>query len=85
MSRTYNLSAYDAQVQVALELWGGRVMGLVAGERKLAKVLALRRKGAQAIERHLPPEQFEILKAAEESEREIITRLVGKVTRKRPR
>ena len=38
-----------------------------------------------AIERHLPPEQFEILKAAEESERDIITRLVGKVTRKRPR
>ena len=31
----------------------------------------------EAIERHLPPEQFEILKAAEESEREIITRLVG--------
>ena len=86
MSRTYNLSAYDAQVQVALELWGGRVMGLVAGERKLAKVLALRRKGAQAIERHLPPEQFEILKAAEESEREIIARLVGKkIARKRRR
>jgi hypothetical protein len=39
----------------------------------------------EAIERHLPPEQFEILKAAEESEREIIARLVGKVTRKRPR
>ena len=47
VSRTYNLSAYDAQVQVALELWGGRVTGLVAGERKPAKVLALRRrKGA---------------------------------------
>jgi integrase len=47
VSRTYNLSAYDAQVQVALELWGGRVMGLVAGERKPAKVLTLRRrKGA---------------------------------------
>ena len=47
VSRTYNLSAYDAQVQVALELWGSRVMGLVAGERKPAKVLALRRrKGA---------------------------------------
>src|SRR5499433_2193134 len=39
----------------------------------------------EAIEHHLPPDQFEILKAAEESEREIITRLVGKVTRKRPR
>jgi len=31
-----------------------------------------------AIERHLPPKQFEVLKAAEESERDIITRLVGK-------
>jgi hypothetical protein len=40
----------------------------------------------EAIERHLPPEQFEILKAAEESEREIIARLVGKKTaRKRLR
>jgi len=44
VSRTYNLSAYDAQVQVALELWGNRVMGLVSGERKPAKVLALRRR-----------------------------------------
>jgi len=39
----------------------------------------------EAIERHLPPEQFEILKAAEESERDIITRLVGKIARKRLR
>jgi hypothetical protein len=31
----------------------------------------------ETIERHLPQEQFEILKAAEESEREIIARLVG--------
>src|SRR5262245_28870926 len=31
----------------------------------------------EAIERHLPPHQFEVLKAAEESEREIIARLVG--------
>jgi hypothetical protein len=37
------------------------------------------------IELHLPAEQFEVLKAAEDSEREIISRLVGKVTRKRPR
>jgi len=34
------------------------------------------------IERHLPPEK---LKAAEESERDIITRLVGKIARKRLR
>jgi hypothetical protein len=32
-----------------------------------------------AIERHLPADQFEVLKAAEESEREIIGRLVSKV------
>src|SRR5215831_8869852 len=35
----------------------------------------------EAIERHLPPEQFEKLKAAEESERDIITRPDGKITR----
>ena len=39
----------------------------------------------ETIERHLPPEQFEKLKAAEESERDIITRLVGKFARKRLR
>jgi hypothetical protein len=33
-----------------------------------------------AIEEHLPPEQFEILKVAEASEREIITKLVGGLT-----
>jgi hypothetical protein len=33
-----------------------------------------------AIEEHLPRDQFEVLKAAEESEREIITRLVGGLT-----
>jgi len=37
----------------------------------------------EAIERHLPPEQFAVLKAAEESERDIITRRVGKIARKR--
>src|SRR5262245_7094430 len=35
----------------------------------------------EAIEQHLPPEQFEVLKAAEESEREIISRLVRRVTK----
>jgi hypothetical protein len=39
----------------------------------------------EAIELHLPPDQFEILKAAEESERNIITQLVGKIARKRLR
>jgi hypothetical protein len=36
----------------------------------------------EAIERHLPPDQFEILKAAEQSEREIIARLVGRKLRR---
>jgi hypothetical protein len=34
---------------------------------------------------HLPQDKLEVLKAAEESERDIISRLVGKVTRKRQR
>jgi hypothetical protein len=34
-----------------------------------------------AIERHLPPEQFQVLKAAELSEREIIAKLVGGLAR----
>jgi hypothetical protein len=37
----------------------------------------------EAVERHLPPEQFEVLKAAEASERDIIMRLVGKAVRRR--
>jgi hypothetical protein len=37
----------------------------------------------EIIERHLPAEQFEVLKAAEESERDVISRLVGKIARKR--
>src|SRR5262245_15078698 len=44
IARTYNLAAYPEQVRAALELWGNRVMGLVSGERKPAKVLALRRR-----------------------------------------
>jgi hypothetical protein len=41
----------------------------------------------EAIEMHLPADEFEVLKAAEQSEREIISRLVGKVTspRRKPR
>ena len=34
---------------------------------------------------HLPQAKLEVLKAAEESERDIITRLVGKIARKRLR
>jgi hypothetical protein len=33
--------------------------------------------GAYVIEQHLPPEQFQILKAAEASERELLTALVA--------
>jgi hypothetical protein len=36
----------------------------------------------ETIEQHLPAEQFEVLKAAEESEREIISRLVGKISKR---
>jgi hypothetical protein len=36
-----------------------------------------------AIEQHLPADQFDVLKAAEESERNIISRLVGTATRPR--
>ena len=39
----------------------------------------------KAIELHLPPDQFEILKAAEQSEREIISRLVGRKLRRAAR
>ena len=47
VARRYNYATYSEQVRVALELWGDRVMQLVSGERKPAKVLALRRrKGA---------------------------------------
>jgi hypothetical protein len=37
----------------------------------------------EAIEQHLPADQFEVLKAAEESEREIISRLVNTATKRR--
>jgi len=41
---------------------------------------ALRALVQETIEQHLPPHQFAVLKAAEQSEREVITSLVGKVT-----
>jgi integrase len=47
IARTYNLAAYQEQVRAALEIWAARAVQLVTGERKPAKVLALRRrKGA---------------------------------------
>ena len=39
----------------------------------------------EAIERHLPPEQYAVLKEAEASEREIISRLVGEKTARKKR
>lgn len=38
-----------------------------------------------AIEQHLPPEQFDVLKVAEESERDIMRRLVGEMSSRRKR
>ena len=43
----------------------------------------LRQLVQDAIEQHLPADQFEVLKAAEESEREIISRLVHTATKRR--
>ena len=40
----------------------------------------LRNLVQEAIEQHLPPDQFAVLKVAEESEREIISRLVRRAT-----
>jgi hypothetical protein len=40
----------------------------------------LRALVAEAIEQHLPKRQFKVLKAAEESERDIISRLVRVAT-----
>jgi integrase len=47
VERRYNYATYPEQVRAALELWGDRVMQLISGELKPAKILALRRrKGA---------------------------------------
>jgi hypothetical protein len=59
--------------------------GTISVELDAVEPNQLRTLVQDAIERHLPPEQFEILKAAEESERELIGRLIGKAVRKRPR
>ena len=45
----------------------------------------LRQLVQDAIEQHLPADQFGVLKAAEESEREIISRLVNTATKRRPK
>jgi hypothetical protein len=45
----------------------------------------LRQLVQEAIEQHLPAHEYEILKAAEQSEREIISRLVNTATKRRPK
>jgi hypothetical protein len=45
----------------------------------------LRELVRESIEQHLSQRQFEVLKAAEESEREIIQRLVGKISKRKGR
>src|SRR5262249_30349011 len=46
VARHYNYATYPEQVRAALELWGDRVMQLISGELKPAKILALRRRAA---------------------------------------
>ena len=54
--------------------------GAVSVELDAIDPALLRRTVQRAIERHLPAAQFEVLKAAEESERELIKRLVSEAT-----
>ena len=51
--------------------------GKISVELDAIRPRDLRELVEAAIQRHLPPEQFAILKEAEKSERDIITRLVG--------
>ena len=47
VARHYNYATYSEQVRATMELWAQRVADLISGERKPAKILALRRrKGA---------------------------------------
>jgi hypothetical protein len=59
--------------------------GAISVELDAIEPNQLRALVQETIEQHLPPEQFEVLKAAEESEREIISRLVGGMQRPRRR
>src|SRR5215472_8833146 len=62
-----------------------RSFGEISVELDAIEPNQLRALVQETIELHLPPEQFEILKAAEESEREIIAQLVGKKTARKRR
>jgi hypothetical protein len=59
--------------------------GAISVELDAIEPNRLRSLVQETIELHLPADQFAVLKAAEESERDIITRLVGKIARKRLR
>jgi hypothetical protein len=57
--------------------------GSVSVELDAIEPNRLRRLVQDAIEQHLPADQFAVLRAAEESEREIISRLVNTATKRR--
>jgi hypothetical protein len=57
--------------------------GAISVELDAIEPNQLRQLVQDAIEQHLPADQFEVLKAAEESEREIISRLVNTATKRR--
>ena len=57
--------------------------GAISVELDAIEPNQLRQLVQDAIEQHLPADQFEVLKAAEESEREIISRLVHTATKRR--
>jgi hypothetical protein len=54
--------------------------GAISVELDAIEPNRLREIVQRATERHLPPRQFKVLKAAEESERTLIRRLVASVT-----
>jgi hypothetical protein len=59
-----------------------KAFGEISVELDAIEPNQLRSLVQETIEQHLPAEQFEVLKAAEESEREIISRLVGKISKR---
>src|SRR5262249_30839638 len=54
--------------------------GNISVELDAIDLNALRALVQETIEQHLPPDQFAVLKTADKSEREVISRLVRKVT-----
>jgi hypothetical protein len=58
--------------------------GAISVELDAIEPARLRNLVQGAIERHLPRQQFEVLKAAEQSEREIISKLVGGLQSRAP-